>query len=816
MRPRNFFICMSLSVMLLTLGGQHWPSGPSESAAEEARLPSLDPGIRSSAGVSDSCEVGRTVDAPVAGPLAQADASALAFWDLYASSGLAWVAMGKQFETGRFAGAVGVGDVNGDGHPDLIVGAEDASGLGRSGCGELYVFYGPDLPAGDTVRANAADLVVIGSDSGDRLGTSVVCADVNDDSIDDIVVGADVADGRSNMYAGSGEVYIVFGGPALPDTIDLLTQAPDVMIYGPTTIILPHGNHDAQAGAILAAGDINGDLIPDIVIHGTGAEGIDTCFLPDFCLPRYDVGALWVLYGRSSWPAEIDLDTTFDSFIWGVDTIDALYESPPGGGTLYRAGESVVVGDINCDGYGDICVAFPGGDGVDNLTDQAGEVRVIFGSAALPDSIDLRKNSDLIIFGDNQDDRLLLAKSFDVNNDLCADLVITGRYGDGPLEDRIDAGELCVFYGQSTFPDTLFPATDADLIIYARDANDRLYNVSTGDMNGDGIGELIFSAYFGDGPDNARLDCGEINVFYRPDTLPARVDLADVPTDAMMYGALPSDNYGWMSIECANIVGDATSDLIVAATSGYDTEIGGWETGKLDIIDGVDFVSGDPDGDGIATHADNCPMTPNTGQEDDDGDGIGDACDVGDSLQFLIFSPLDMVVTDPNRDSIGIGFNTILAGSDYDSLSDYNLDGDPDDIVTIPNPYEGEYTVRLIREPDALDEDKFTLSIRIDGNQLLDPEGYKDQFVSALGTIVPETVVYKTALTLPGDVNANGSITSSDIIYLVAYVFKGGTGPVVPGHGDVNCNGSVTSSDIIYLVTYVFKSGDPPCSQTAE
>jgi len=63
-----------------------------------------------------------------------------------------------------------------------------------------------------------------------------------------------------------------------------------------------------------------------------------------------------------------------------------------------------------------------------------------------------------------------------------------------------------------------------------------------------------------------------------------------------------------------------------------------------------------------------------------------------------------------------------------------------------------------------------------------------------------------------GDVDTSGVLTSSDLIKLVNYTFKGGPPPLpCAGAGDVNCSGEITSADVIVLVNHVFKSGPPPC-----
>ena len=61
-----------------------------------------------------------------------------------------------------------------------------------------------------------------------------------------------------------------------------------------------------------------------------------------------------------------------------------------------------------------------------------------------------------------------------------------------------------------------------------------------------------------------------------------------------------------------------------------------------------------------------------------------------------------------------------------------------------------------------------------------------------------------------GDVDASGTITSADIVYLINFVFKSGPDPTHPNNGDVDASCLVNAGDIIYLVNYVFKGGPAP------
>ncbi|MGB2697261.1 MAG: metallophosphoesterase [Candidatus Zixiibacteriota bacterium] len=65
-----------------------------------------------------------------------------------------------------------------------------------------------------------------------------------------------------------------------------------------------------------------------------------------------------------------------------------------------------------------------------------------------------------------------------------------------------------------------------------------------------------------------------------------------------------------------------------------------------------------------------------------------------------------------------------------------------------------------------------------------------------------------------GDLNRDGSVEISDVVYLVNYLFKGGDSPQCnPPYfhcGDANGDEEITISDGIYLINYLFKLGPEP------
>jgi hypothetical protein len=66
-------------------------------------------------------------------------------------------------------------------------------------------------------------------------------------------------------------------------------------------------------------------------------------------------------------------------------------------------------------------------------------------------------------------------------------------------------------------------------------------------------------------------------------------------------------------------------------------------------------------------------------------------------------------------------------------------------------------------------------------------------------------------MTSCGDCTNDSLMDVSDVVYLINYLFKGGTAPDPVCRGDVNCSGDVDIGDVILLINYLYKGGTAPC-----
>lgn len=448
--------------------------------------------------------------------------------------------------------SIAIGDVNGDGFADLVLGdpAADVEEGARTDAGKVYVIYGrAGLELTYDLAKSHADIVVTGARPGDMLGTAVAVGDINGDGRLDLIIGAAGADGPDGLperRRDAGAVYVIYGRPNPNKLIDIFDGDQDITIHGEAP--------GDRFGASVTTGDLNGDGIADLIIGATDADGPRK--------ERANAGQVYIFFGSTSFPRTIDLARTYANMtVFGRNSTDQL-------------GSVVMSADVNGDSFADLIISAPQADGPGNGRNNAGEVYILFGSTTLPERVDLAKDrADVHIYGADAGDTLGVSVALgDINGDGTHDVIIGAPGASGPQNRRPGAGEVYVLLGGALVQGVYdFAVGQYDMIIYGADAGDRLGRaVASGLIGGatfdDPYWDMVLGADSADGPENRRRNAGEAYLILGQSPLPKTIDLAakDAPVAAVFVGAEADDRLGSAAI-AGDLDGDGLADVILGA-----------------------------------------------------------------------------------------------------------------------------------------------------------------------------------------------------------------------------------------------------------
>ncbi len=457
-----------------------------------------------------------------------------------------------------------VGDVNGDGYDDLLIGNFYADPNGLADSGKSYIIFGKSSGFSDIDVSNLTPeqgFAIFGENAGDKSGYSISGAgDFNGDGYSDFIIGAPYANSNagavyviySNQYATDAPTSLPSSLPSgeptsapseepryLPFSIDLLGLSKEVGIS------IAGKEVNDQSGYSVATGDINGDGYKDIII---GAKYADP-------YSRTDAGETYVIFGGNS----------------SINNIDLLNLTPEQGITISGAfageqsGYSVSTGDINNDGYDDIIIGAYVADPFART--DAGKVYVVYGSNS-PINIDLLNftpEHGIVILGAYAGDKLgYFVSTGYINGDEFQDIIIGAPYA-RPYS-RVNAGRTYVLYGNNTITDIdLNSVTSAQGIVLSGSYIKEFSALAlySGDVNKDGYEDIIIGARHAD--PNGRTDAGKVYVIYGSNSLDD-IDLLSL-TSAQGIVILGASAFGYVghAVSSNDVNGDGYSDIIIGA-----------------------------------------------------------------------------------------------------------------------------------------------------------------------------------------------------------------------------------------------------------
>ncbi len=454
--------------------------------------------------------------------------------------------------TDGFGWASAIGDFNGDGLNDLAVGAYQADTKARLDTGVVYVFLGP-LNSGTFDANRSANFTINGTGgatTSDLFGYALTSGDFNGDRISDLAVGAYQADPAVAGGQNEGMVNVFLGGTwwnGVGKTIDARPAA-NFTVNGSAK--------NDNLGDSIGAGDFNGDSISDLVV---GAKSADPA------VGGSAAGKAYVFFGGSWWNAP---GNNFDA-----NTSANLTFNGSAAGNNF--GSSFISGDFNADNVQDLVVG----------ADSGGKAYVFFGGGWWNGSgrtFDSNSNANVTFSGTS------MGQAFaggDFNGDRIIDLAIGADLA-SPAVAGSEAGLVHVFYGGSWWNGSL-SASSANVTFNGSASTDQFgLALASGDLNGDGLKDLIISAPGAD-PAIGGTNAGKAYVFFAGSGWNVFGKTFDANTSANITfngsaSGLVGDAFG-ISVYSADLNADSSADIIVGSRSA-SPDIGGYAAGKTYVF----------------------------------------------------------------------------------------------------------------------------------------------------------------------------------------------------------------------------------------
>ena len=527
-----------------------------------------------------------------------------------------------EFSSQRGASIAGVGDLNGDGFGDVVVGAPTWDFVAfpilifDSGSISVWLGSATGLPATPSTRID------MGLVANAQFGQQVAAAgDVNGDGLADVLVSSPLrTSGFPSNIAGAGCVQLYLGIPGSTG-------------IGQTAAWGKCGTHvNEQFGVRIAgAGDVNNDGRADVII---GSQDVG---------PNHEVGA-YVFLGQAN-----GLATT------PVGTLIGAHPIADSDGNSLSVGSA---GDVNGDRVSDVVLAEPWYD----------RVAIYYGLGSI-----VAGTPDRVLTGPTPGSRFGsgIGGGGDVNGDGVADLVIGEPWFS---ETGFAQGRAHLFLGHAgsgigTSPDRSIAGPFAPTADFGRDV------VSSLDFNGDGFADILAGAYSTDPSGAFSLIWGNRGegLAIRPQML----HLVGSGPLALLGMPSPAEGGGFFINGLVRTAAGRSNVRMEMETKGLSLPFSGTGTAMTPILTdsglggaGLTFGNNcgagevgcrwrmrartmhpyfhhsvwisppgnapteldlhafvDGDADGVSALADSCPAVANPGQENGDADLFGDACD---------------------------------------------------------------------------------------------------------------------------------------------------------------------------------------------